>query len=379
AQASLDVAAYLKTLPEVEAGTVNPDIVLGKPYLEFNVHREQAARYGMSTTMVNQIVETALGGGNVTSTVEGRERYPIRIRYERDLRERLDELERLPVVTHSGEVIPLSTLADMETSWGPGVINSEDARLVAHISFSPSGITGDLETVTAIEKALREAQNNGLLNLPTGYALKAVGSFQNQIEANQRLLWVIPLVILINLFIIYLQFRKVAVSLIIFAGIPVAFAGGMLLLAFQTIEINTAVWIGFIALFGIAVDDGVVMATYLSQIFSKRQPRSIAQIREATLEAGRKRIRPCLMTTFTTIIALMPVIYSTGRGADVAKAMAWPVIGGMAVEILTLFVVPVLYSAYMEMRWNLGVRPPVSGTDQPPSIPSQTQGSVELT
>ena len=379
AQASLDVAAYLKTLPEVEAGTVNPDIVLGKPYLEFNVHREHAARYGMSTTMVNQIVETALGGGNVTSTVEGRERYPIRIRYQRDLRERLDELERLPVVTHSGEVIPLSTLADMETSWGPGVINSEDARLVAHISFSPSGITGDLETVTAIEKALREAQNNGLLNLPTGYALKAVGSFQNQIEANQRLLWVIPLVILINLFIIYLQFRKVAVSLIVFAGIPVAFAGGMLLLAFQTIEINTAVWIGFIALFGIAVDDGVVMATYLSQIFSKRQPRSIAQIREATLEAGRKRIRPCLMTTFTTIIALMPVIYSTGRGADVAKAMAWPVIGGMAVEILTLFVVPVLYSAYMEMRWNLGVRPPVSGTDQPPSIPSQTQGSVELT
>ena len=126
--------------------------------------------------MVNQIVETALGGGNVTSTVEGRERYPIRIRYERDLRERLDELERLPVVTHSGEVIPLSTLADMETSWGPGVINSEDARLVAHISFSPSGITGDLETVTAIENALREAQNNGLLNLPTGYALKAVGS-----------------------------------------------------------------------------------------------------------------------------------------------------------------------------------------------------------
>ena len=233
--------------------------------------------------------------------------------------------------------------------------------------------------MTAIEKALREAQNNGLLNLPTGYALKAVGSFQNQIEANQRLLWVIPLVILINLFIIYLQFRKVAVSLIVFAGIPVAFAGGMLLLAFQTIEINTAVWIGFIALFGIAVDDGVVMATYLSQIFSKRQPRSIAQIREATLEAGRKRIRPCLMTTFTTIIALMPVIYSTGRGADVAKAMAWPVIGGMAVEILTLFVVPVLYSAYMEMRWNLGVRPPVSGTDQPPSIPSQTQGSVEPT
>lgn len=354
AQASLDVASFLKTLPQVNAETVNPDIVLGKPYLEFNVHREHAARHGMSTTMVNQIVETALGGGNVTRTVEGRERYPIRIRYERNLRERLDELDRLPVVTHSGEVVPLSTLADMETSWGPGVINSEDARLVAHISFSPSGIMGDLETVKAIEDALREAQNNDSLDLPTGYALKAVGSFQNQIEANERLLWVIPLVILINLFIIYLQFRRLSVSLMVFAGIPVAFAGGMLLLAFQAIEINTAVWIGFIALFGIAVDDGVVMATYLSQVFSKRQPQSIQQIREATLEAGRRRIRPCLMTTFTTIIALMPVIYSTGRGSDVAKAMAWPVIGGMAVELLTLFIVPVLYSAWEETRWHLG-------------------------
>ncbi len=355
AQASLDVAAFLRTLPQVNAATVNPDIVLGKPYLEFNVHREHAARYGMSTTMVNQIVETALGGGNITRTVEGRERYPIRIRYERNLRERLDELDRLPVVTHSGEVVPLSTLADMETSWGPGVISSEDARLVAHISFSPSGIMGDLETVKAIEDALREAQNKNTLNLPTGYGLKAVGSFQNQIEANQRLLWVIPLVILINLFIIYLQFRRLSVSLMVFAGIPVAFAGGMMLLAIQAIEINTAVWIGFIALFGIAVDDGVVMATYLSQVFAKRQPQSIQQIREATLEAGRRRIRPCLMTTFTTIIALMPVIYSTGRGSDVAKAMAWPVIGGMAVELLTLFVVPVLYSAWEEMRWHLGM------------------------
>jgi Cu(I)/Ag(I) efflux system membrane protein CusA/SilA len=214
---------------------------------------------------------------------------------------------------------------------------------------------GDLETVKAIEDALREAQNKNTLNLPTGYGLKAVGSFQNQIEANQRLLWVIPLVILINLFIIYLQFRRLSVSLMVFAGIPVAFAGGMMLLAIQAIEINTAVWIGFIALFGIAVDDGVVMATYLSQVFAKRQPQSIQQIREATLEAGRRRIRPCLMTTFTTIIALMPVIYSTGRGSDVAKAMAWPVIGGMAVELLTLFVVPVLYSAWEEMRWHLGM------------------------
>lgn len=355
AQASLDVAEHLKQLTYINSGTVNPDIVLGKPYVEFDVNRDTAARYGMSTAMVNQVIEVALGGTNVTKTVEGRERYPIRVRYERNLRERMDELDRLPVVTHSGEVVPLSMLSTMKTTWGPGVINSEDARLVAHVSFSPSGTLGDLETVQAVERSLHEAQTDSSLDLPTGYALKPVGSFQNQIEANQRLLWVIPLVIVVNLFIIYLQFRHIPISLTVFAGIPVAFAGGMIFLAWHSIEVNTAVWIGFIALFGIAVDDGVVMATYLDQVFTRRRLTTIQDIRDATVEAGRKRIRPCLMTTFTTIIALMPVIYATGRGSDVARAMAWPVVGGMSVELLTLFVVPVLYAAFKEFKMNLGL------------------------
>ncbi|MCP4193856.1 MAG: efflux RND transporter permease subunit [Planctomycetaceae bacterium] len=355
AEASFSVAEQLKTISDVNAATVNPDIVLGKPYVEFKVDREAMARYGMSTQMVNQIIETALGGTNLTQTVEGRERYPIRVRYQRNLRERIDELTQLPIVTPAGEVVPLSTLANMETSWGPGVISSEDARLVAHVSFSPSGTTGDLETVKIVEKVLRKAQADRSLNLPAGYALQAVGSFQNQIEANQRLMWVVPLVIFTNLFIIYLQFRKLSTTLAVFAGIPVAFAGGMILLAIKDIQINTAVWVGFIALFGIAVDDGVVIATYLEQIFSRHRLRNIADIRNATVEAGLRRIRPCLMTTFTTIIALIPVLLSTGRGADVAKAMALPVFGGMAVELLTLFVVPVVYCGFKELKMNLGM------------------------
>ncbi|MFG0334416.1 MAG: efflux RND transporter permease subunit, partial [Maioricimonas sp. JB049] len=324
ADASWKVAAQLRQIPQVNSGTVNPDIVLGKPYVEFRVDRETAARYGMSTMMVNQIIETAVGGVNVTRTIEGRERDPIRVRYERSQQERIDELDRLPVVTPSGEVVPLELLADMETTWGPGMISSEDARLVAHVSFSPSGLAGDLETVQAVERALRQAQETGNLDLPAGYALHAVGSFQNQIEANRRLMWVVPLVILTNLFIIYLQFRHLPITLAVFLGIPVAFAGGMILLAFNGIKMNTAVWVGFIALFGIAVDDGVVMATYLDQVFSRKRLASITDIRNATVEAGMRRIRPCLMTTFTTIIALLPVLTSTGRGADVAKAMAWP-------------------------------------------------------
>ncbi|RCS47678.1 AcrB/AcrD/AcrF family protein [Bremerella cremea] len=355
ADASLQVAQYLKTLPQVNASTVNPDIVLGKPYVEFNVNRDMAARYGMSTAMVNQVIETALGGANVTQTVEGRERYPVRVRYERQLREQLYEMDDLPVVTHSGEVIPLSNLATMETTWGPGAINSEDARLVAHVSFQPSGTMGDLETAESVKQSLLAAQKDRKLQLPPGYSFEPVGSFENQIEANQRLMWVIPLVIFINLFIIYLQFRHIPISLAVFAGIPVAFAGGMLCLAVNSVEVNTAVWVGFIALFGIAVDDGVVMATYLDQVFTRKRLETITDIRNATVEAGMKRIRPCLMTTFTTIIALIPVILSTGRGSDVAKAMAWPVIGGMTVELLTLFVVPVVFAGFKELKMNLGL------------------------
>jgi len=340
--------------PYVKSSSVNPDILLGKPYVEFDVDRETAARYGMSTVMVNQVIETALGGMNLTKTVEGRERYPIRIRYQRDLRERVDELSRLPIVTPTGEVVPLKTLAKMTTSWGPGVISSEAARLVAHVSFSPAGDVGDLETVDAVQPALRAAQEDGRLDLPRGYALQAVGSFESQLEANRRLLWLIPLVVVINLLIIYLQFRRVPITLAVFAGIPVAFAGGMIMLAVNHVGLDTAGWVGFIALFGIAVDDGVVMATYLDQVFRRRRLQTVEDIRNATVEAGLRRIRPCLMTTFTTLIALLPVLLSTGRGADVAKAMAWPVFGGMILELLTLFVVPVVYCWFKELKMNLG-------------------------
>lgn len=354
ANASLQVAEQLRSNPYVEAATVNPDIVMGKPYVEFDVDRETSARFGMSTAMVNQIVETALGGMNLTMTVEGRERYPIRVRYERNMRERLDELAGLPVVTRTGEVVPLATLAKMETTWGPGMINSEDARLVAHVSFAPSGIAGDLETVSRVEEALRTAQASSELSLPAGYSLLAVGSFQNQIEANQRLMIIVPLVILTNLVLVYLEFRHLTLALIIFSQIPVAFAGGMIGLGLFGIEMNTAIWVGFIALFGISVDDGIVIATYLQQIYRRQRLATIDDLRAATVAAGQRRIRPCLMTAFTTFAALLPIMMATGRGADVARAMALPVFAGMFFELISLFVVPVYFCWYMESRMNLG-------------------------
>jgi len=356
AQASRAVADHLKTLHHVNARTVNPDIVLGKPYLEFEVDREEAARYGMTTAMVNEVVSAGLGGVDVTTTVEGRERYPIQVRYQRNVREHVDQLGEISVVTPVGDVVPLQRLARISSTWGPGMIRSEDARLVAHVLFSPSGAAGALETVDAVMGALRAARADGTLAFPEGnFELQAVGSFQNQIEANRRLIWLVPLVILINLLIIYLQFRNLPIAMIVFTEIPTAFAGAMILLASVGTEMNTAVWVGFIALFGIAVDDGVVIATYLDQIFKRRRLTSVQDIRDATVEAGLKRVRPCLMTTATTLVALLPIMFATGRGADVARAMALPSFGGMSLGLLTLFVVPVLYSGYKELKMRAGL------------------------
>ena len=357
AKASMAVAQHLKKHHLVNSGTVNPDIVMGKPYYEFEVDREEAARYGMTTMMVNEIVSAGLGGVDVTTTVEGRERYPIQIRYERSVRERIDDLHRVSVVTHTGEVVPLERLAHVTTTWGPGAINSEDARLVAHVSFSPSGGTGDIETVDAVMGSLRSAREGGEIEFPSGnFELQAVGSFQNQIEANRRLMWIVPTVILINLLLHYLHFRNLPISLVVFSGIPVAAAGGMIAVAVMGVDMNTAMWVGFIALFGLAADDGIVMATYMRETLSRSRIRSVQDIRDAVYEAGLKRIRPCTMTTITTLVALLPVLLSTGRGADVARAMALPVFGGMLIEPFTTFIVPTLYSAYIEFKMRLGLQ-----------------------
>jgi Cu(I)/Ag(I) efflux system membrane protein CusA/SilA len=247
------------------------------------------------------------------------------------------------------------------------MISSEDARLVAHIAFAPSGMVGDLETVQAVEGRLRQAQTDGSLKLPSGYALLPVGSFQNQIEANQRLALIIPIVVLVDLLIIYLNFRNLPLTLIIFSQIPIAVFGGMIGLGLYGIEMNTAIWIGLIALIGIAEDDGVVIATYMEQLFGRITEPSVAALRNATVEAGKRRIRPCLMTAFTTFAALLPVMLATGRGADVARAMALPVFFGMFIELVSLFVVPVLYCGYMEMKLHLANRsaPPGSTVTLP--------------
>ena len=186
--------------------------------------------------------------------------------------------------------------------------------------------------------------------------MQPVGSFQNQIEANQRLRWLIPLVLLINFLLHYLHFRNVPIALVVFTGIPVSFAGGMIAVAIMGVEINTAIWVGFIALFGLAADDGIVIASYIQHVLQRRRITNVEALRAAIYEAGLKRIRPCMMTTITTLVALVPVLLATGRGADVARAMAIPVFGGMLIEPFSSFIVPTLYCAYMEFKLRAGLR-----------------------
>jgi Cu(I)/Ag(I) efflux system membrane protein CusA/SilA len=223
--------------------------------------------------------------------------------------------------------------------------------------FSPSGRAGDLETVAGVMDSLRTARESGELKFPQGnFELQAVGSFQNQIEANQRLMWILPAVFLINLLLHYLHFRNLPISLVVFSGIPISCAGGMIAIAVMGVELNTAVWVGFIALAGLAADDGIVMASYIHERLKRRAIDNIEDLRNEIHEAGLKRIRPCVMTTVTTLIALVPVLVSSGRGADVARAMAWPVFGGMLIEPFTTFVVPTVYCAYMEFKLRAGLR-----------------------
>ena len=350
ARVTRDIAAHLKHLDSVNPLTVNPDIVLGKPYVEFTVDRKGASRYGLSVDSINQVIAAGLGGQSVTMTYEGRERYAVQVRYQRDYLEDVKKLGATPIVTNSGQKIPLRAVAKLQTLWGPAAISSENARLVAHVSFSPSATKGPVETVDSVMQSLLDSQKSGKLNLPTGYELEPVGSFQSQLETNRTLYWVIPLVVAINLVILYLMFKSWIISLLMLSGIPLAFGGGMLLLALLGIELNTAVWIGFIALFGIAVDNGVILASYTERRLRASPPANKTELKTLIFEAALQRIRPCIMTTATTIFALTPVLLSTGKGAELARSMALPIFGGMFSALLLLLVFPTAYYQLRQLR-----------------------------
>src|SRR5262249_32324399 len=322
------------------------------------------ARYGVNIRDVQDIIEIAIGGENLTYTVEGRERYPVRVRYPHELRERFEDLERILVPTTSGAQVPIGPLAKIQYIIGPQELKSENGLLVGYVTLN----TRDRDEVSVVEdaEALLQAEKRrsdelvaagkheqATLVVPPGYYWKWSGQFENQQRATARLSWLVPVVLASMFLMIYLGFGRWWLALIVFFGILVSASGGFVMLLFYGFNLGVAVWVGFIALFGVADDDSVVMLTYLEQIFGERESRSVAEIREMVVEAGLKRIRPCLMTTATTVIGLLPVFLTTGRGSDVMQPMAIPSVGGMAVQLITLFVAPCLYCLVKEWQFRI--------------------------
>ncbi len=382
-EAALRIQELLREHPMVQSGAVNADRPVGKPYLEIRPDREELARYGVTMAAFQRTLEVAIGGMPITESVEGRERFTIRVRYPRELRDDPESIEEILVTAQGGAQVPLGQLATVEFVAGPEMIRSENSGLVTYVMFDAAEGFGEVDVVKSVEAFLDEAIRSGELELGEGVRYGFTGSFENSLRAERRLRVLIPLTLLLILSLIYIQFRSLWTVLTIFSGVAVAFGGGFLLIwlygqpwfldftvagasmrevfQIEPLRLSVAVWVGFIALFGIAADDGIVMATYLKQRFEAEPPTTVAAIRERVVEAGLRRVRPCLMTTATTVLALLPILTSYGAGADIMIPMAVPVVGGMMVALLTLFVVPVTYGWIEELRWRIDQRRSTAG------------------
>ncbi|MEQ6166956.1 efflux RND transporter permease subunit [Ekhidna sp. MALMAid0563] len=370
----LQLEEILKQVPSVKTEAVFADRIVGKPYMHLIINREQIARYGLNIEGVQQTIETAIGGMKVTTTVEGRERFPVRVRYPRELRGDPESLAKVLIPTPTGAQIPLGQLVDIEYMRGPQAIKSEETFLVGYVLFDKRDGYAEVDVVNDAQQTIQELIESGELDVPSGISYKFSGSYENQVRAEKRLAIIVPVVLGIVFLILYFQFKSTTTSLMVFTGIAMAFSGGFIMIwlygqdwffnfsllgvdfrdlfQIKTINLSVAVWVGFIALFGIATDDGVLMGTYLDQSFDRNRTKTIPEIRDAVVEAGLRRIRPAVMTSATTIIALLPILTSTGRGSDIMIPMAIPAFGGMAVAAITYFVVPVLYCMREERKLN---------------------------
>ncbi|MHC4618892.1 MAG: efflux RND transporter permease subunit [Planctomycetota bacterium] len=353
----LEIERFLKQVPSVDSPTVIADRIVGKPYLEIDIDREAIARYGIHVQDVQDVIEVAIGGRRITTTVEGRERYPVRVRYMRELRDQIETMGKILVAAADGSQIPMIQLAEIRYVRGPQAIKSEDTFLVGYVLFDKKPGFAEVDVVEQCQSYLQEKVAAGQFVIPAGVSYSFAGSYENQVRAQKTLSIVIPLALFIIFMILYFQFKSAVTSLLVFSGIIVAWAGGFLLIWFYAqdwfldfsvfgvnmrqlfqvhpINLSVAIWVGFLALFGIASDDGVVMCTYLEQSFRGRKLESTEEVRRAVIAAGERRIRPCLMTTATTILALI---------------MAIPSFGGMTIEVLTMLVVPVLYCGIKEIK-----------------------------
>ncbi|MEN8248130.1 MAG: efflux RND transporter permease subunit [Bacteroidota bacterium] len=366
----LDLEKILQQVPSINGASVFADRIVGKPYMEIDIDRDAIARYGLTIEDFQMAIGVAIGGNQQTSTVEGRERFPVRVRYAREFRDNPDDIRKVLIPTPTGVQVPLGELAEVTYRRGPQMVKSEDTFLVGYVIFDKKEDVAEVDVVEDAQRFIKKKIDSGELTIPAGVSYKFTGNYENQLRATKRLAIVVPISLLVIFLILYFQFGNVSTTLMVFSGIFVAFAGGFIMIwlygqgwfmnfsvadigmrdLFQmhTINLSVAVWVGFIALFGIATDDGVIMGTYIKQVFEKEKPATKESIRTAILHAGSKRVRPAMMTAATAVIALIPVLTSTGKGSDIMVPMAIPTFGGMLIQVMTMFVVPVLYSIWQE-------------------------------
>ena len=369
-KAGMQLEQALKDVPSIKASSVFYDRAVGAPYVEIKLNREAMARYGMSVSDVQEVLQVAVGGMALSSSVEGRERFPLRVRYARELRDNPDDLQRILIPAMNGVQVPLSEIADIDYTRGAQMIRSENTFLNGYVIFDKNEGKAEVDVVQEAEKILKDKLSSGAVKLPDGVSFKFAGNYENQLRATKRLAIVIPISLLLILLLLYFQFRTVTASFIHFSGVFVAFAGGFIMLwlygqgwfmnfsfaginlrdMFQmhTINLSVAVWVGFIALFGIATNDGVIMGTYIHQVFEDRLPATVHDVREAVVTAGMKRVRPAMMTTAVAVIALLPVLSSNGKGSDIMIPMAIPMFGGMIIQVMTVYVVPLFQAMWRE-------------------------------
>ena len=353
-QVSQDIEQAMKTFPETTSAF--GDRAVGGYYLDFNINRESAARYGLTVGAVQDIIQSAIGGMNITETVEGLERYPVNLRYPRELRDDLETLKRVLIPTPTGTQIPLAMVADIDYQRGPPVIKSEDARPNAWIYVDIS--TSDIGGYVAKAKQVLNEQ----VSVPAGYTITWSGQFEYMERAAERLSIVAPATLLIIFLLLYFNFRNITEPLVVMMSIPFGLVGGIWLIYINDYNMSVAVAVGFIALAGMAAEIGVLVLSFIDVEIAKRRAESrqllsLEEIKDAVLSATSKRVRPVAMTAISTMAGLIPIMLSSGTGSDVTHRIAAPMLGGMlTVMILNLLVLPVIYSLilqYQEKRREL--------------------------
>jgi Cu(I)/Ag(I) efflux system membrane protein CusA/SilA len=335
-----DVEKALKNVPGT--ASVYAERVVGGRYVIIDINRVNAARLGLNINDIQDIVRTAIGGMNVTETVEGLERYPVNIRYPREIRDSIERLRLLPIVTPSGARIPLGDVAEITIDDGPPMIKSENARLNGWVFVDTSG-----RDLGSYVKEAREHVANAV-KLPSGYSLTWSGQYEYMVRAMERLSIVVPVTLIIIFLLLYINFQKFSDVILIMGFLPFALGGGAWLLYFLDFNLSVAVGVGFIALAGIAVEDGVVMLEFLNKsvknLLSKNDVLNQSSLRKSISYAALQRVRPIIMTTCSTIAGLMPIMFITSTGSEVMQRVAAPMIGGLlSSTVLTLIVIPVVF------------------------------------